>query len=639
MKKCLYLCVLAYACLSLIQGGLYADVISENESLDIQEPAGTYDVDEPVLLNMTAQTVISNGPCVTGDYSGCTFSDVLNDIDAHDDFKPEIRVHFSADDYLDDGLESNAEMRQRGNASREAPQKSFRIKLDKGLPLWRGERKIQLIKSAFDPSRIRNKLSFDLMADIPHLPSMRTQFVHLNMIDQGVSQDYGLYTQIEYFGKEYLERRGWDKDSRIYKVENSGLYNDSALALDANGKPLDLAAFEELFEIKRGDSHFDLANMIRDLNDPSVDFNTQVMGKYFNQDNYLTWFAVNLLLNNQDTHFHNYYLYNPKDKDDFYLIPWDYDSALGMVPDEPEITEARLPRWWLSHANYWEITLHQRFLSQPGNLQLLADAVTEIKNKYLTPEKIAAKRDAYYDIAFPVIRNTQDWDYLYIGDTNPEQVAAYDQIFAKLSRQVDIQYDRFMTRLYDPMTFKMNAPEISDNFSQDSNILFSWRESRSLIGQTIRYDLDIATDREFVEGTVVEHISGISGLSHLLHWTHPKGDYYFRVIARDADAPQQHWQVALNGSLTYNNSWVELHGVEYVYIPEDGDLNAPQAPTEPPVQEPEPEPDPPQQTEDEQSPSTVSSQSGGGGISNGLLLMLSLIALAQSRKYKANIRA
>ncbi len=562
---------------SLVNNIANADVLSPVEAADIQEPAGTYDTSAPTLLNMSVRTVISAGPCVTNNYVGCTLNDVLNDINAHDNFKPEIKVHFSADDYAEDGLVSNATMRQRGNESRSAPQKSFRIKLKKGLPLWRGERKIQLIKSGFDPSRIRNKLSYDLFTTIPHLPSMRTQFVHLNVNDQGIDHDYGLYTQVENFGKEYLQRRGWNKDSRVYKVEDTSLYDgDPGLALDATGKPVNLAAFEELFEIKRGKTHFDLINMLHDLNNPSLDFNTQVMGKYFNLDNYLTWFSINLLLNNQDTHFHNYYLYNPKGKIKFYLIPWDYDSVLGMVPDTPEITAERLPRWWFSHANFWEIELHKRFLSQPGNLQLLANAVTEIKNKYLTPEKIAAKRDAYYDIVFPVIRNTNDWNFIGLpGNTDPERVAAYNQIFDKLSQQVNIQYARFMERLYDPMTFKMNKAVIPNNYTTAHNINFSWGKSTSLTGQTIVYDLDIASDKLFKPGTIVEHITGLSGLSHSVHWTHPKGTYYYRVIARDAAAPQQHWQESLNAPLTYANGWLELHGVEPVVIPADGDIGNP----------------------------------------------------------------
>ncbi len=596
---------------------VFADVLSANVAVDIQEPPGTYKTGAPDVLAMSVTTVASSGLCEPGRYAGCTLNDVLNDIDSHDNFKPEIRVHFSADDYPQDGLVANASMRQRGGESRYADQKSFRIKLDKNRPLWHGERKIQLLKSGFDESRVRNKLSYDLFTDIPHLPSMRTQFVHLTLNDEGTDYDYGLYTQVENFGREYLQRRGWNQDSRVYKPENFGYYLDSALQLDAAGKPLDKEAFEKIVEIKRGKTHLELINMIRDLNDESIDFNSQIMGKYFNLDNYLSWFAVNLLLNNQDTHFHNYYLYNPKGKDDFYLVPWDYDSVLGMVPDNPEITEQRLPRWWFSHANFWEIQLHRRFLQEPGNLDLLASAVTEIKNKYLAPEKIAAKRDAYYDLVFPIIRNSPDWDHLYLGNTNPEQVAAYNQLFRKLSRQVDIQYARFMERLYDPMTFKINRALMSDNFANVPTIYFSWGESTSLVNQAIVYDLDIATDRTFKAGTIVEHIGSLPTLQHALYWTHPKGTYYYRVIARDAAAPQRHWQAALNGDLTYENSWVELHGVEQMVVPLDGDLsgNSPQ---------PQPQPQPPLVSPPEPSPVPGS---GGGSAPVGLFLLMLLMLL------------
>ncbi len=558
---------------------LKADVISGNVSPDIQEPVGTYERGDPILVNMSVITVISSGICATDNYVGCTFNDILNDIDSSDDYKPEIKVHFSADNYPNDGLVSNAEMRQRGGESRGAPQKSFRIKLDKNIPmpLWSGERKIQLMKSPYDPSRVRNKLAYDLFSDIPHLPSMRTQFARLDITDQGETEDFGLFTQIENVGKEYLERRGWDKDSRVYKVEDFGYYNNQELNLDAEGKPVDLVAFEKVLEIKRGKTHHDVVNMVRDLNDESIDFNTQIMGKYFNRDNYLTWFAVNILLANQDTHFHNYYLYNPKGKDDFYLIPWDYDASFGMVADTPDITEARLPRWWFSHANFWEIQLHRRFLSEPGNLALLESAISEIKNKYLTPEKIKVKRDAYYDIVFPLVTRSPDIDHLGLGFTDPEVIANYNNIFAKLSSQVDIQHARFLERLNDPMTFKMNSPIFGNNH----DINFSWGESVSLTGQTIIYDLEIATTKEMQSGSIIERIKNIPTLNHTLHWTHPKGTYYYRVTARDRANPQHHWQVPLNGDLFYDNGWLEIQGVSSIFISEDGDTSTPSTPVPP----------------------------------------------------------
>ncbi len=549
-----------------------ADVISAVVNPELKEPANTYNQGLLNIVDMNVVTVIGTGPCITGNYVGCTFNDVLNDVVATDNFKPEIQVHMTASDFPDDGLVTNAAMRQRGATSRSAAQKSFRIKLKSKKKLWRKERRIQLVKSAFDYTRIRNKLSYDLMSEIPHLPSMRTQFIHLTVTDQGIDIDSGLYTHVEHFGKEYLVRRGWDKDSRVYKAENMNFYNNSAFALDATGAPVDLVAFEKLLEIKRGTKHTALANMLRDLNNPNIDFNTQIMGKYFNRDNYLTWFAVNILLGNADTNYHNFYLYNPKGTEHFYMIPWDYDLSLEQPWSDPNDKIEYLPRWWFSQANWWDILLHRRFLSEPGNLALLKQAVLEVKTKYLTPAKIQAKADAFKNLTFPIIRQQPDWNYLYVsGNTDAQREASYNQSINKLKNAVNASYNRFMQHVNDPMPFYMDAPV----FLANHDIIFEWTEAVSLTNQSIYYDLEVATDKTFKAGSIVRRVTGITNTVQLLHWRHPKGTYYFRVIARDAANPQGHWQEAVNDSdLTYANN-NPVYGILKMYVAVDGDTTPP----------------------------------------------------------------
>ena len=65
--------------------------------------------------------------CTSDDISGCTFDDVLADIDGDDDFTVDIPIKVVTADLPDDGSVSNAELRQRGGSSRLFPQKSFRI--------------------------------------------------------------------------------------------------------------------------------------------------------------------------------------------------------------------------------------------------------------------------------------------------------------------------------------------------------------------------------------------------------------------------------------------------------------------------------------------------------------------------------
>jgi hypothetical protein len=82
------------------------------------------------VLNVDLVTKIGTGSCEVANYSGCTLQDVNADINSRDQFKPEIKVHFQADDFGDDGSVSNATLRLRGDSTRLADQKSYRIKLD-----------------------------------------------------------------------------------------------------------------------------------------------------------------------------------------------------------------------------------------------------------------------------------------------------------------------------------------------------------------------------------------------------------------------------------------------------------------------------------------------------------------------------
>ena len=51
----------------------------------------------------------------------------------------------------------------------------------------------------------------------------RTQLVHLYVKDKtegedGLFQDYGLYTQVEQINKTYLKNHGFDNDGALYQV-------------------------------------------------------------------------------------------------------------------------------------------------------------------------------------------------------------------------------------------------------------------------------------------------------------------------------------------------------------------------------------------------------------------------------------
>jgi len=310
---------------------------------------------------------------------------------------------------VDTGNLPNARLRQRGASSRQAPQKSFRIRLDDDL--WREEERLQLNKHPFDQSRMTNKLAFDLMQRLPHLPSLRTQFVNL-WIDDGLGPvDQGLYTHVESRAKEYLINRGLDKDDNVYKA-NFFTFSESDLAaiqVDENGEPLDEDRFEARIEIDRGDDHTKLVEMVAAINDPNISFEA-VLDRYFNRNNVLMWVTANLLLGQEDVADQNFFLYNPKGTERFYFLPWDYDGALRVEPpltDDNSFDELRR-RLVFGFANAANNNFLRQFYLLPKAHDRIVRAATEVRRDYFTDDLIRDLSSQYANVIRPFISRSPD---------------------------------------------------------------------------------------------------------------------------------------------------------------------------------------------------------------------------------------
>jgi len=534
---------------------------TEGGHTGIKEPAGIYDTDNDVL-EMYVHIYAGSGACSEDKYDGCTFGQVLNDLDWEDDFKPEVKVDFSTNNFSAD-----ATFRQRGEYTRFNPMKSFRVKLEKDSKgkkvYWNGERRIQLLKSFDDLTRVRHKLSYDLFAEVDNLPSMRSRFVRLKVEDKGSfnftrnpsysaqssykETDMGLYLQVEYFGKEYLARRNWKKGSGIYKASDFSFKWDSetrdALSVDNKGKPYDKKAFEKKLEIKSGKDHRELINMMEAIHDTSNDFNTDVLNKYLDRTNYITWLAVNILTANNDTVAHNYYLYNPKGTKKFYFVPWDYDYAYNG-PDIAYSAGGRIsmpekPPYWYTHAGRWGNDLHSRFLEDSDNLDALKRRVTELKRGIFSDGNVRAKLNNYESaISHLVTSDLDDQWSIYWQASESQRLAAYGKELDALAKNITSNYNKFLKYFDSPMPFYMDTAKVrSGEFSM------TWNDSVSLQGDDVTYDLLISTSKNFGSGDIIEEITGITDNKYRMSWSHSSGHYFVKVIARDS---QGNWQSAHN---------------------------------------------------------------------------------------------
>lgn len=319
---------------------------------DIKEDLRIYENDDPLQVHVVYLTVFQTPP---GSLQRYTFRDINADEDYSDLDDPELPVLFQEGD-LDGprvgdygyGLtDANATIEIRGRSTRLAEQKSYRVNLNNRLGRWLGFDKINLNKHPYDITRFRNKLAFDIIKKIDHLPSLRTKFMHVFIKDLSQGDlnadfvDYGLFTHVESIDDDYLESHGFDEDGQVYKAENFFFQMDEDIRTVTDEK-YDEDDFEKIVGIENGGDHIELIDMLKDINNYFVSIDT-VVTEHFEIDNYLTWLAVNILLDNRDTNTQNFMLYRPKNLENFYFLPWDYDGAFDYYNQVKEVESSYIP--------------------------------------------------------------------------------------------------------------------------------------------------------------------------------------------------------------------------------------------------------------------------------------------------------
>ena len=262
----------------------------------------------------------------------------------------------------------NASVQIRGESSSKNAQKNYKIKIKKNKSEWNGQRTINLNKHQTEALRFRNKLSYDLMEEIPQLMGARTSFVHLYVKDEtsdnpsGKFEDYGLYTQVEQINKNYLKDHGLDENANLYKPNFFEFFHYEDTIVKEEDPKFDKDKFEKLLEIKGSHDHTKLIDFLTKLNDPSVKVET-IMDKYVDSENIQYWMAFQMLLGNDDTQSRNMYLYSPQNSTKWYIIPWDNDSIL--MKNERRLVSKdsnQANSWEVGVSNYWGNQLFQRLL-------------------------------------------------------------------------------------------------------------------------------------------------------------------------------------------------------------------------------------------------------------------------------------
>lgn len=423
----------------------------------------------------------------------------------------------------------NATVQVRGQTSSKNRQKNYKIEIKKNKGTWNQQTTINLNKHQTDGLRFRNKLAFSLIEDIPQIMGLRTQFVHLYVKDTTGNQpnqfvDYGLYTQVEQLNKDGMRAHGLDSTGHLYKVNSFEFMDpDHVIRLETD-KEFDKREFEKVLEIKGSHDHQKMIDLIKTVNDNSKDFE-KVLDEYFDIENLSYWMAFQILTGNTDTQSRNMYLYSPLNSKRWYILPWDLDASLYKTEYRIEGRQG-YAAWETGISNYWGNQLFKRALKTEKYRKALDAAIKDLKENYLTQDKIRNLSIELSKTVSPYVSKNPDLTYL--GFT-PEQ---YKEVLAALPKEVDENYRSYQESMTKPMPFFISKPEV-----KNGKLKLSWEGTYDFGLKNITYTVEVARDYNFAKPLFkAENVKITSAEMPMPKGT---GQYFVRVKAKNEDGKIQ----------------------------------------------------------------------------------------------------
>ena len=446
----------------------------------------------------------------------------------------------------------NATVTIRGQTSTRSAQKNYRINIKEGKGSYEEQTVINLNKHVGDGLRYRNMLCYELMREVPGMMSARTQFVHLYVKDEteggsGEFEDYGLYTQVEQINKRYLKNHGLDKNGQLYKINFFEFYRYEDVIKLRNDPTYDEVEFEKYLEIKGDNDHSKLIEMLTELNDYTIPIE-DVFSKWFDEDNFFSWLAFQILVGNKDTSSRNVFIYSPLNINKWYFISWDNDASFKTT--ENSIREWHDGESWeCGVSNYWGNMLVRRVLKSEYYRGILDEKINEYKDiltEELLKEKIAKYRSitTKYLFSYPDVVNA------------PLLMEQEEYVSSEVPKDIERNYNLYKESYQKPMPFFIGVPQIVNN-----KLSVNWEGAYDFDEEDIEYTIEICDNLEFLNPVYIE--SGIYYNKIETKIPEP-GQYYVRVKAKNKSGYEQ---FAFD---YYNGEDGKVYGTKSFWIMEDG---------------------------------------------------------------------
>jgi spore coat protein H len=266
----------------------------------------------------------------------------------------------------------NVGMRFKGNTSRMAKKKSFKLSFETFKPgrKFHGAEKLNLNGEHNDPSIIREKLFWDA-AYTNNSPALRCNYIKLFV--NGAY--YGLYINVEDLDENFVRSRFGNDDGNLYKC----YYGADLTYKGASGNSYKTSGIfcnkvQRVYELqsnKAADNYQGLADFINALNNLPLDSNYAFrIKKYFNVEGYLKMLALEVASGHWDNYAsnnNNFFLYENTYTGQVEYITYDADNTFGIG--------------WTGD-DWGTVNVHQFNGGKNRPLYSRLLAIPEFKNKY-----------------------------------------------------------------------------------------------------------------------------------------------------------------------------------------------------------------------------------------------------------------
>tara|TARA_R110002050_G_scaffold94194_1_gene196200 strand:- start:12965 stop:15247 length:2283 start_codon:yes stop_codon:yes gene_type:complete len=226
---------------------------------------------------------------------------------------------------------TNIGFRLRGNTSRQADKKSFKVSINSFTSgrRYQGFKDFNLNGEHNDPSISRARIAWEF-ASAEGIASSRC--VHSELYINGEYK--GLYINTEHINNDWLSHRFGNNTGNLYKCTYPA--NLQFISNNPSDYKLTKNNGERVYELKTNediDDYTKLAQFIDILNNSPQNQLVCRLDSVFNIENYLQTLAYEVIMGHWDNYSfnqNNYYLYENPQSGKMEYIPYDIDNSMGV---------------------------------------------------------------------------------------------------------------------------------------------------------------------------------------------------------------------------------------------------------------------------------------------------------------------